>query len=166
MELLMKRNTAPHWIAIGLLLVVIAGMSVKFFVLGSTARGADGRTAVLLREGERQLVLEEMRGLLEATQQILEGLYDGDMKQVGQAASAVGMAATSTMDVALKARLPMEFRKLGFATHTAFDDIAGMAQNGRDAGAIQKKLAETMNTCIACHAGFQIPSTVTQGGNS
>ena len=162
----MKGKTTPHWIAIALLLAVIAGIGVKFLVLGSTAGGADGRTAVLLREDERQLVLEEMRGLLEATQQILEGLSDGDMKQVEQAASGAGMAATGTMDMTLKAKLPMGFKKLGFATHTAFDDIAGMAGNGRDTGAIQKKLAETMNNCIACHAGFQIPLTVTKGDNT
>jgi cytochrome c556 len=166
MEFLMMKNTMPYWIAIGVLLAVIAGIGVKFIVLGSTAKGTDERTAVLLEEGERQLVLEEMRSLLEATQQVLEGLSDGDMKQIDQAATAVGMQATSTMDVVLKAKLPMEFKKLGFATHTAFDEIAAMARNASDTKAMQKKLADTMNNCIACHTSFQIPSTISKGGNS
>ncbi|MFQ5582082.1 MAG: hypothetical protein ACE5F3_05595 [Mariprofundaceae bacterium] len=157
------KNTTPHWITIAILFAVITGIGIKFFILGSTVRVADERTAVLLEEGERQLVLEEMRGLLEATQQVIEGLSSSDMKQIEQAATAVGMQATSTMDVTLKAKLPMEFKKLGFATHTAFDEIAAMAKKTGDAKLIQKKLADTMNNCIACHAGFQIPSIISKG---
>jgi hypothetical protein len=39
-------------------------MAYKFIVTGSTATGADGRTAILLEPGERALVLREMRGFL------------------------------------------------------------------------------------------------------
>ena len=67
------------------------------------------------------------------------------------------MQATSTMDVRLKAKLPLAFKQLGFATHQAFDDIATMARERVEPRAIQKKLAETMNNCIVCHATFQIP---------
>jgi len=157
------KNTTPHWIAITVLLAVIAGIGIKFIVLGNTTKGTDERTAVLLGESERRLVLEEMRGLLAATQQVVEGLSSGDMKQIDQAATAVGMQATSTMDVALKAKLPLEFKKLGFATHAAFDEIAAMARSGRDTASIQRKLADTMNNCIACHASFQIPSAIAKG---
>ena len=87
----------------------------------------------------------------------MEGLSEQDLKKVVEAASKVGMQATSTMDVTLKAKLPLDFKKLGFATHQAFDDIANMAKNGQSVQAIQAKLARIMNQCVACHASFQLP---------
>ncbi|MFQ5355600.1 MAG: hypothetical protein ACE5DY_03750 [Mariprofundaceae bacterium] len=159
------KGTTPHWVAIILLLAVIVGIGIKFIVLGSTADpdSEDGRIQVLLNAGERQAVLLEMQSLLEATQQIVEGLASNNTKQIADAGSSVGMQATSTMDVTLKAKLPLEFKKLGFATHAAFDEIAAMANKGVDTAAMQKKLATTMNNCIACHASFQLPISISKG---
>ncbi|MDQ6952424.1 MAG: hypothetical protein Q9M15_02740 [Mariprofundaceae bacterium] len=145
------------WVIVAVLLTIIIGFAVKFMVLGSTATAEDGRTQVLLNTSERAQVLGEMRQLLASTQQVVEGLSEQDLKKVVEAASKVGMQATSTMDVTLKAKLPMDFKKLGFATHQAFDDIARMAQEGKSVQAIQAKLARTMNQCVACHASFQLP---------
>jgi len=145
------------WIIIVVLLSVLIALAVKFVVLGSTAKAEDGRTQVLLDESERDQVLVEMRQLLASTQQITEGLAEHDMKKVAAAASEVGMNATKTMDVRLKAKLPIDFKKLGFATHQAFDDIATMATEKKSESHIQMKLAETMNNCVACHSSFQLP---------
>ena len=160
------KTTTPHWIVIAILLAVIAGIGLKAIVFGSTASGDDGRTAILLNENERLMVLAEMRGLLEATQQIVDGLAKDDLEQVEQASLAVGSQAIGTMDFALKAKLPLDFKQLGFATHYAFDDIAEMARNGDKTAAIQSKLADTLGKCIACHSAFQIPATFNQGVTS
>ncbi len=152
------KNTLPHWITIGLLSAIILGAGFKFIVLGSTAKGDDGRTAVVLEPAERQAVLGEMRVLLETTQVIVEALANDDLPTVDKAARSVGSAAVSTMDFNLRAKLPLAFKKLGFGTHYAFDEIADMAKEGKPASAIQKKLAETMNNCIACHTSYQLPS--------
>jgi len=153
----MKHCSKLPWVLSLILLLVLIGIGVKFVVLGSTAPANDGRTAILLNSSERQLVLGEMRALLETTQQIVEGLAENDMKQIEVAASAVGMQATTTMDVKLKAKLPIEFKKLGFATHQAFDDIAELARTGAEPRIIGQKLGKTMNNCIACHAAWQLP---------
>jgi hypothetical protein len=76
---------------------------------------------------------------------------------VEAAATPIGSAAIATVDFSLKAKLPAEFKKLGFGTHYAFDDIAKMADEGQPSKKIQLKLAETMNNCIACHAMYQLP---------
>ena len=157
------KSTKPHWIAIGILLAALTAIGVKVVVLGSTAEGNDGRTEVLLDDGERLMVLAEMRGLLEATQQIVDGLAKDDLRQIEQAALPVGSQAMGTMDFALKAKLPIGFKQLGFSTHYAFDDIAAMARDGAPHAAIQEKLADTMSKCIACHSAFQIPSIMTKG---
>ena len=151
------KSTTPHWIAIAVLLAVIVGIGVKFVVIGSTAEGDDGRTAVVLTTGERQAVLGEMRMLLEASQSIVEALANDDLVTVEKTARPLGASAIATVDFALRAKLPIEFKKLGFGTHYAMDDIANMAQEKKPAKEIQLKLAETMNNCIACHAMYQLP---------
>ena len=151
------KNTTPHWIIIGLLLAVIAGIGIKVIVLGSTAEGDDGRTAVILTQSERQAVLGEMRMLLEASQSIVEALANDDLVTVEETARPLGASAIATVDFSLRAKLPLEFKKLGFGTHYAMDDIADMAHDKKPAKAIQLKLAETMNNCIACHAMYQLP---------
>jgi len=151
------KNTAPHWIAIGLLLAILAAGALKVVVFGNTTRADDGRTAILLDPAERQAVLGEMRLLLETTQTVVEALANNDMAKVEAAARPIGSAAIATVDFRLRAKLPLEFKQLGFGTHYAFDDIADMAKAGQPAKTIQLKLTETMNNCIACHASFQLP---------
>lgn len=151
------KKTTPHWIAIGVLLAAIAGIGFKVIVLGNTAPGDDGRTAVILEPAERQAVLEEMRLLLETSQIIVEALANEDLAAVEKAATPLGSGAIATVDFALRAKLPIEFKKLGFGTHYAFDDIAKMAKEGKPAKEIQLLFANTMNNCIACHAMYQLP---------
>ncbi|MDX8396960.1 MAG: hypothetical protein R8K49_01440 [Mariprofundaceae bacterium] len=159
----MMKNYKLLWLMIAFLVLALLGIGVKFIVLGQTSASDDGRTQVLLDGHERQLVLSEMRQLLAATQQVTEGLANQNLAQVATAASEVGMQATSTMDVRLKAKLPLDFKKLGFATHQGFDDIASLANSKADARKIQLKLAETMNLCLACHASYQLPSIKIEG---
>jgi len=149
------------WLVITLLSAIIITLVLKFIVLGSTTNGTkiDERTQIELNASERYAVLFEMRSLLEATQQIISGLANNDMQKVAQSASAVGMQATSTMDVRLMAKLPLPFKQMGMGTHQAFDEIADMAKQDVGIQQVQRKLAETMNNCIACHASYQIPST-------
>lgn len=152
------KSTKPHWIAIGLLSALLVAGAVKVVVLGSTGeKTEDGRMAVLLEPAERQAVLGEMRLLLEISQTIVEALASDDLAAVEAAARPIGSAAIATVDFSLRAKLPLEFKKLGFGTHYAFDDIADMAKQGQSARAIQLKLAETMNNCLACHTAYYLP---------
>ncbi len=151
------KSSVPYWVAIGFLSAVLVAIGFKFIVLGNTTRADDGRTAVLLEPGERQAVLGEMRVLLEATQAIVEALANDDLETAEASARSVGSAAIQTMDFKLRTKLPLDFKKLGFATHYAFDEIADLAKAGRPVKDVQQKLAATMNNCIACHASFQLP---------
>ncbi|HGX94070.1 MAG TPA: hypothetical protein ENK35_12215 [Candidatus Tenderia sp.] len=150
-------KTAPLWIIIAILSAIIVVAGYKFIAAGSTAAAEDGRTAVLLSKAERQSVLTEMRTLLEATQQVVKGLAENDMNAVIAAATPVSSKGHGTVDFKLAAKLPLGFKKLGFATHHAFDDIVSMAQAGQPRDEIQLKLVEIMDKCVACHASFQLP---------
>lgn len=143
-----------------LLWAVTIAVFAWFFIRGNIAPGTDGRTAVVLKADERDLVLREMRGLLSATQGIMEGIVQGDMKQVIQSSRSAGMAAAANVDVplALMAKLPLPFKTLGMSVHQSMDEIAKAAESGKPAPELLKMLSDTVSKCVACHAGWQLRS--------
>lgn len=120
---------------------------------------ADERTAVHLTTGERLHVLEEMRGLLQSTQGIIEGLARDDMDLVQKSALAAGTGGRRTTEnQAMHKKMPKEWMMLGMKAHKSMDEIAQMAADGKPAKEIQLKLVDAMNACTACHSAYQIPS--------
>ena len=148
-------------LAIFTLLLWLATVAVFawFFIRGITVEGTDGRVAIVLQPGERDLVLAEMRGLLVATQQILEGANQGDMQRIGKAARAAGMAGAADVNPALMAKLPVEFKQLGMSVHQEMDDIAKAGESGKTPAEILQMTSDTLNKCVACHAAWQIKSS-------
>lgn len=142
-----------------LLWIVTVAVFAFFFVRGNTTAGTDGRTAVVLQAAERDLVLSEMRGLLSATQAVLEGVNNGDMQQVAKAARAAGMAGAADVNPALMAKLPLDFKTLGMSVHHAMDDIAVAAESGKPAPEILKMASDTLSQCVACHAAWQLQAS-------
>ena len=125
----------------------------------------DEREVLPLNQLQREQVLNEMRGLLVATQGVIEGLAHDDMQAVQEAAKSASMKADGTVESKANMKrlqmgkvLPPEFRQLGQGVHVAFGEMAQMAADGKPAKDIQLKLAETMNSCVACHSAYQIPN--------
>ena len=116
---------------IAVLLLVIAAMAYKFVVVGSVEPAPNGRTAIVLAEGERDFVLREMRGFVAGLQQLTAALAHDDMKAAAEAARGMGMHAAHGAPVAMVAKLPLEFKTLGFGVHREFDTIAADAPLGR-----------------------------------
>ena len=143
------------WGVSALLIAVIIGMGYVFIIKDSTMTADDGRTAIFLSEGERDLVLSEMRGFLEGVQEITSGLANDDMKTVASSAQALGMASAGNAPASLMAKLPLEFMTMGMDTHKAFDALSIEAQDIGDSKVILTKLSELMNNCTTCHAGYR-----------
>jgi hypothetical protein len=141
-----------------LLWVATIAVFAWFFIHGNTEKGNDGRTAIVLQTGERDLVLSEMRGLLSATQGVLEGANEGDMQRIIKAASAAGMKGAADVNPALMAKLPMDFKSLGMSVHHDMDAIAKAAATGTAAPEILKMTSNTLNKCVACHSAWQLKS--------
>jgi len=139
-----------------LLWAITIAVFVWFFIRGNTTSGDDGRTAIVLQAGERALVLSEMRGLLSATQGVLEGANSGDMALVSKAATAAGMAGAADVNPLLMAKLPVEFKSLGMSVHHDMDEIAKAAASGRPSAEILKMTSNTLTKCVACHATWQL----------
>lgn len=154
----MKSNKLAQ-IALLLWLVTIA-VIVWFFIRGSTVAGTDGRTAIVLHPRERELVLSEMRGLLAATQGILEGANQGDMPRVIESARMGGMAGTAEVSPALMAKLPLEFKALGMSVHHEMDEIAKAAEDGKPSAELLKMTSSTLTKCVACHAAWQLKASI------
>jgi len=142
-------------VIIVLLLLVIAGGIYKFIFQGSASEGTDGRMAIHLTSGERDLVLTEMRAFLESIQQVTKGVTADDMKLVAESARKSGKAAQGAVPGTLVGKLPIAFKKLGFDTHAKFDQLALDAEEFGDSEHALSQLSILMENCVGCHAAYR-----------
>ena len=141
---------------IGLLLLVIAGGAYKFIIQGSTSSSTDGRTAIHLDAGERDMILAEMRAFLASVQQVTAGISENDLQRVAEHARKSGKAAQVAVPGTLMGKLPMQFKQLGLDTHTKFDQLAMDVEDLGDADHALAQLSMLMQNCVGCHAAYRI----------
>lgn len=151
-----NKDVVVYRVIIGLLLLTIVGLVLKFVVLGQTGTGVDGRTTILLEPSERAVVLNEMRQFLAGIQQMLEAAERNDAVAIAKIARPLGMAAAHAVPAGLAAKLPLEFKTQGHGVHGDFDRIAMDAEAMNDVRLSLRQLGETMKKCVACHAAYQI----------
>ena len=149
----MRRLCCPLNVVLALAVVTLVYM---FMVRGQVAPASDGRTAVLLAPGERDLVLTEMRDFLAAVQQISQSIAHGDATTVVQVARRVGAASQHQVPPGLVGKLPLAFKRLGFDTHARFDELALNVEQFGDTALALPELADLISNCIACHAAYRI----------
>jgi len=144
------------WILLLGAVLVVGGMAYKFIIAGETIVAEDGRQALMLEVGERNLVLAEMRMFLSSAQQIIQAANEGDAEAVAKAAREVGRAAQQAVPGSLMKKLPLEFKKLGFDTHGKFDQLAMDAEEFGDTAVSLKQLGVLMQNWVACHEGYRV----------
>ncbi len=143
------------WILVLIFAVISGGLAYTFLIKGETIAASDGRKALQLEAGERDLVLGEMRQFLEAVQ-IIVAAGEDDMENVVKAARKVGFAAQQGVPASLMKKLPLDFKKLGMGTHKAFDQLAIDAKDLGDKQQVIEQLGQLMNNCVACHKLYRI----------
>ena len=136
--------------------LLVGALVYMFVIRGNVVDADDGRTAIVLVSGERNLVLSEMRGFLESVQEITQAVLDDDMKTAAQSAARVGRVNLDDLPASLLRKLPVEVKKLGLSTHLAFYNLAGDINKGLAKDKIMPRLADIMNNCVTCHAGYRI----------
>ena len=143
---------------IAILAIVLWVASAAFvgfkFVTGKTIVGEDGREAIVLTSAERVFILDEMRNMLEAVQEIISAVNQNDMDAVKKIAHDVGMAEARKVPVETMMKLPLGFKQLGGDTHTGFDEIGLAADMGGEL--VMERLEENLGNCVACHKLFQL----------
>ena len=116
----------------------------------------DSRVMLELAPGERTMILEEMRQFLAGVQKMTGALARQDMQEAAGAARGMGQKMVHEVPPALRAKLPLEFRQLGFSVHREFDQIAMDAESLKDASTTLSQLSATLQKCVSCHATYQI----------
>ncbi|MEN8213046.1 MAG: hypothetical protein ABFR19_01670 [Pseudomonadota bacterium] len=144
------------WGLLLVLLMFVAAGAYQFIIQGKVAPSRDARTAIVLSDGERDLVLTEMRDFLLSLQQITRAAVVDDMEAVAAAAKRVGRAAQDGVPLSLISKLPVGFKQLGFETHGKFDRLALDAEQLGDRDHILEQTAVLMDNCIGCHAAFKL----------
>ncbi len=124
------------------------------------APGRDGRAVLELDPAERVMILEEMRMFLDGVQNMTAALGRQDMQGTADAARGMGMKMVHEVPPALRDKLPLEFRQLGFSVHREFDQIALDAEGLKDVSYSLNQLSATLQKCVSCHARFQIQAPV------
>lgn len=120
------------------------------------APASDSRAVLELLPHERAMILEEMRMFLAGIQKMTGALGKQDMPAVAAASRDLGQKMVHEVPPALRAKLPLEFRQLGFSVHRDFDQIALDADSLKDASYSLGQLSTTLEKCVACHATYQI----------
>lgn len=138
------------------LIGVIAFGVYKVVFQGSVAKSEDGRTSIFVNADERDFLLLEMRTFLESVQGIVAAIAEDDMETVAELATIVGSAEVEMVPAPLFAKLPLEFKNLGLATHDLFDGVAQEATDMGDAQVVTAALGTLMLNCTGCHAGYRL----------
>lgn len=124
------------------------------------APAADGRAVLELTPTERAMILEEMRLFLGGVQKMTGALAKSDMPAVAAAARSMGQKMVHEVPPALRTKLPLEFRQLGFSVHRDFDQIALDAETLKDVSHSLNQLSDTLQKCVSCHATYQIQTSI------
>ena len=125
----------------------------------------DGRAILELDPDERAMILEEMRLFLGGVQKMTDALGRQDMPAAAEAARGMGKKMVHEVPPALRAKLPMEFRQLGFSVHRDFDQIALDAESMKDVSTTLNQLSATLQKCVSCHATYQIRTPALDSGH-
>jgi len=143
-------------VIISLLVVIIGWLLYKETNKGVMVGNTDSRTPINLTLAEKNLILEEMRAFLDSTQKITAGLANDNIALVISSAKKVGRGSQSGVPKTLTDKLPLEFKKLGFDTHSKFDQLALDAESLGDNKYTLQQLSELMINCVACHKTYRL----------
>jgi hypothetical protein len=118
----------------------------------------DPRTPIALSDDEINFIRREMRGLLDSVREIIDATAANDPGRIVAAGRKAGMNGPEATHIpqTLAPKLPVEFKKLGLATHRGFDRIAQDAEKFGATDLTYRQLADLMNNCTACHGAWRI----------
>ncbi len=116
----------------------------------------DQRNLVVLRPGERVLLLKDMRNYLRGVQALNLSLAREDFEGVEQTARALGRIAIYDMKPHMTPSLVPTFRRLAVEVHEGFEQLADTATTTRDSKVLLESLGQLMDRCIACHDTFRV----------
>jgi hypothetical protein len=113
----------------------------------------DPREAVLLNAEQLRFALGQMRGFLEAFENLEAAELEGDTEAMARLAGAHGPAKRQAPE-GFRDRLPDAFRAMSRQTRASFAAMEQDLSNGDFDGYRQSRL-EALGTCNTCHSSFR-----------
>lgn len=138
------------------ILILVSSTAIASKDKHTEVEDPDVRIKLTLPPDERHMVLEEMRNFVVAMQVILEGLSQGNMAMVTEAARSMGSGAANEIPPRVVAKLPEPFKMLAGKVHTTFDAISMDADSLGDLEHTVGQMADLTQHCVACHAMYQV----------
>lgn len=117
----------------------------------------DNRTPLQLEPEIREVLLQTMRGHLEALEAIIAALAEGNFEVADRTArEKLGFAEHHrVMRREKRAAFPEGYQELAMAHHQAAEDLAA-AIPSRDLKTILPELDRTVKACVACHQAYKL----------
>ncbi len=116
----------------------------------------DNRQRIELSAPHRDMVLQEMRTMLESIHGILSGIANDDTAAIIEAARKSGLVMAADMNPELSLQLPKGFLQLGMSTHKEFDVLATAVEEGQTTEQTIQSLAGITGRCVGCHAVYRL----------
>jgi len=113
----------------------------------------DTRISLGLSPMKKQHQLANMRGHIEAVQQIIGLIAEGKFDNASDIAHAQ-LGLTEQMKKMCSMFSNTDFRQLGFAFHKSADKLGDVLKTGNTQQSLQA-LHNTMHYCVQCHATFR-----------
>ncbi len=121
-----------------------------------TSAAKDGRQRLVLPRADREVVLAEMRTMLESVSGVVKGLANNDTAGAERALRGPGMMHALQGNQRLRKQLPKGFLDLGDQLHKGLDDLADRLKAGATKEEGLKMLGTVTATCVACHATYRL----------
>ncbi len=137
-------------------MVAIAHIAWTDTPIAHAQQAGDRRQKIELDASQRAFVLSEMRTFLESVEGIVSAVAGDRVAETATTASKSGMTIMHEVPPALRQKLPMEFTKLGHATHHAFDALAEESKSMGDGKVVLKQLETILRNCNTCHASYRL----------
>jgi len=125
-------------------------------VIATSTQAEDTRQVIWLTAEQKNLLMQEMRHFLQASQTILGNSLNEDLESIEKTARSVGIKAMKATPQSLNKILPQAFLEIGPKVHLGFEEIANEASGIGDIEVILKRLTGLQSNCIECHAQYQI----------
>ena len=141
------------------LLVILSILGLASLITVGTVfsqSSTDNRQRIELSAPHRDMVLKEMRTMLESIHGILSGIANDDTAAIIEAARKSGLVMAADMNPELSSQLPKDFLQLGMSTHKEFDVLAAAVEEGQTFEQTIQSLTGITGRCVGCHAVYRL----------
>jgi len=143
-------------IIIGLLLLIILAGAYKFIIKGNVIESTDSRVVILLKPGDRNFILGEMRGLLAKMQQLISAISNNDIQTFSKVSKTLKNDSNGEKQQSLLGKMPIAFKRLSYKIHSDFNQLYADVSAQKDNKYLLKEVSDIMVNCVGCHAAFRL----------